>query len=61
MPRSDPMHRITILLVEDHHLVREGFRGLLKLDPGLVVPPLRPTSSEWTVRYGCLTPSAGSA
>lgn len=31
------MHRTSILLVEDHHLVREGFRGLIKLDPDLVV------------------------
>ena len=31
------MKRITVLLAEDHMIVREGFRKLLELDPGLEV------------------------
>ena len=31
------MKRITVLLAEDHTIVREGFRKMLELDPGLVV------------------------
>ena len=31
------MKRITVLLAEDHTIVREGFRKMLELDPGLEV------------------------
>src|SRR3954453_22069021 len=31
------MKRITVLLAEDHHIVREGFRSLLKHEPDIEV------------------------
>ena len=31
------MKRVTVLLADDHMLVREGIRKLLELDPGLEV------------------------
>jgi len=32
-----PAHKIPVLLVDDHHLVRRGFRRMLEDDPGIVV------------------------
>lgn len=37
MKRPDPMKPITVLLVEDHQMVREGFRSLLKHEPDIEV------------------------
>jgi DNA-binding NarL/FixJ family response regulator len=32
-----PARKISVLLVDDHHLVRRGFRRMLEDDPGIVV------------------------
>ena len=36
-PRPEPMSRVRVLLADDHAVVREGYRRLLELEPGVTV------------------------
>ena len=36
-PTRNPVKRISVLIVEDHTLVREGLRLMLKLEPDIEV------------------------
>ena len=54
------MKKITVLLAEDHMIVREGFRKMLELDSDLVVESVAPADDDVNAVYQYLIGAEGA-